>query len=63
MKIKATCEIKNLYYLCTFPKSIDFTKKGELVVEAKRESQKGNLVTYELPLKIQKIDDGHGSHH
>jgi len=62
-KITAVCEIKeSLYYLCSFPKSIDLTKKGEIVVEAQRESQKGNLVTYELPLKLKKIDDGHSGH-
>ena len=59
---KAKCEIKENYYICDFPKKVDITLKGELVVDAKRENQKGNQVSYELPLKLQVIDDGHGGH-
>ena len=59
---KAKCEIKENYYICDFPKGVDITLKGELLVEAKRENQKGNQASYELPLKLQVIDDGHGGH-
>jgi hypothetical protein len=59
---KAKCEIEESYYICDFPKGVDITLKGELVVDAKRENQKGNQVSYELPLKLQVIDDGHGGH-
>ena len=59
---KAKCEIKENYYICDFPKGVDITQKGELVIDAKRENQKGNQVSYELPLKLQVIDDGHGGH-
>jgi hypothetical protein len=55
-------KIKEKYYLCEFPKGVDLTKKGELSIEAQRENQKGNQVSYELPLKLQVIDDGHGDH-
>lgn len=60
---KAKCEIKDNYYVCDFPKGVDITQKGELLVDAKRENQKGNQVSYGLPLKLQVIDDGHGEHH
>lgn len=59
---QAKCEVQENYYLCEFPKGVDLTKKGELSVEAQRENQKGNKVSYELPLKHQIIDDGHGGH-
>ena len=59
---KAKCVVKENYYICEFPKGVDLTKKGELSVEAKRENQKGNKVSYELPLKLQVIDDDHGDH-
>jgi hypothetical protein len=59
---KAKCEIKENYYICDFPKGVDITQKGELLVDAKRENQNGNKVLYELPLKLQVIDDGHGGH-
>lgn len=59
---QANCEVQENYYLCEFPKGADLTKKGELSIEAQRENQKGNKVSYELPLKLQVIDDGHGGH-
>lgn len=59
---QAKCEVQENYYLCEFPMGVDLTKKGELSVEAQRENQKGNMVSYELPLKLQVIDDGHGGH-
>ena len=61
--MKTKCSIESNYYTCTLPKNVDLKKKGELFVEAKREGQKGMVVSYELPLKLQKVDDGHGSHH
>lgn len=60
---KAKCSIESNYYVCKFPKNVDFKKNGELIVEAQRENQKGNIVSYELPLKLQVVDDGHGGHH
>ncbi|OYZ21756.1 MAG: hypothetical protein B7Y39_08615 [Bdellovibrio sp. 28-41-41] len=60
---KKECSIESNYYICEFPKSINLRKKGELLVDAQRENQKGNIVSYELPLKLQVIDDGHGGHH
>ncbi len=39
------------YFLCQFPKGTDLSKKGTLLVKAQREGQKGNDVTYGLPLK------------
>lgn len=58
----AKCEVQENYYLCEFPMEVNLTKRGELSVEAQRENQKGNMVSYELPLKLQVIDDGHGGH-
>lgn len=61
-KIVASCKKDvDLYYICSLPKNLNL-KQGELLVEATRERQKGNQVSYELPLKLQKIDDGHGAH-
>lgn len=60
---KINCTIETNYYVCMFPKNVDLSQKGELFVEAKREGQVGKVVSYELPLKLQKVDDGHGSHH
>lgn len=60
---KAKCEIKENHYVCDFPKGVDITRKGELVIDAKRENQKGNQISYELPLKLQVTDDGHSGHH
>ncbi|MBK9324228.1 MAG: hypothetical protein IPM97_14995 [Bdellovibrionaceae bacterium] len=59
---QAKCEVQENYYLCEFPMEVNLTKRGELSVEAQRENQKGNMVSYELPLKLQVIDDGHGGH-
>ncbi len=60
---KKECSFESNYYVCQFPKNVDLKKKGELLVEARRENQKGNVVSYELPLKLQIVDDGHGGHH
>lgn len=59
---QAKCTVKDDHYVCEFPKNIDLKKKGVLLVEAQRENQKGNTVSYDLPLKLQVIDDGHGKH-
>lgn len=61
--LKTKCSIESNYYVCILPKDVDLNKKGELLVGAKREGQEGMTVSYELPLKLQKVDDGHGSHH
>ncbi len=62
-KTKAQCSINDNYYLCSFPTSVDLTKKGELKVLPQRDGQKGAEVSYKLPLKFEVIDDGHGGHH
>jgi hypothetical protein len=59
---QAKCAINEDHYVCEFPKNIDLKKKGTLLVEAQRENQKGNTVSYDLPLKLEVIDDGHGEH-
>lgn len=58
-----TCKVETNYYICSFPKKVDLTKKSELFVEAKREEQVGAVVSYDLPLKFKKVDDGHAGHH
>lgn len=62
-KTEAACIIKDTFYVCTFPKSINLTKKGKLKLIAEREEQKGMEVSYPLPLKLQAPDDGQGRHH
>lgn len=62
-KLKAECKISENSYSCIFPKTVDLTKKGSLKVIATRENQKGNEVSYELPFKLEVVDDGHGGHH
>ncbi len=61
--VTAKCVIEEDPYVCSFPKNIKLNKKAKLLVEAKRENQKGNTATYDLPLKHQVIDTGHGAHH
>lgn len=56
------CVAEKAFYICEFPKDIDLTKSGEIRIEAKRENQIGVPVSYALPLKLQVVDDGHGSH-
>lgn len=51
------------YFVCSFSPKVDLTKKGSLKIKAQREGQIGNEVIYELPLKLQVIDDGHGGKH
>lgn len=62
-KNSAQCEIKENYYLCEFPKSVNLTKKGELKVVVEREEQKGMEVSYPLPFKLEVVNDGHGGKH
>lgn len=62
--VKVNCEPKEKdFFSCTLPDGIDLTKNGKLFVTSQHQNQKGNEVIYKLPLKLQKIDDGHGSHH
>ena len=42
------------YFLCSFPKGTDLSKKEKLQIKAQREGQMGNEVTYELPLKLEQ---------
>lgn len=61
--VKAKCVAEEDHYVCSFPKNINLNKKAKLLVEAKRENQKGNTATYNLPLKHQVVDTGHSAHH
>jgi len=54
-KAVAQCEAKENYFLCSFPSSVNLTKKGELKVTAEREEQKGMEVSYSLPLKLTVV--------
>ncbi len=63
-KIQAVCKIKGSdRYLCSFPKGLDITKKGKLIVNSQREGQRGMEVFYDLPLKHEITHGGHKSHH
>lgn len=60
---QAKCTVKGDHYACDFPKEINLSQKAELVINAQRENQKGNVVSYELPLELQVVDDGHNGRH
>lgn len=62
-KSSTQCNAKDDYFSCPLPSGIDLKKKGQLTVTSQREGQKGNQASYALPLKLEKIDDGHGDHH
>lgn len=62
-QLKAECKPQKDFYSCEFPKAVNLIKKGELKVIASRKEQKGMEVSYQLPLKLEVIDDGHGGHH
>jgi len=62
-KVKATCkEVEALYFLCSFPKNLDVAKKGTLLLLSEREGQKGQEVSYQLPLKHEQINNSHIAH-
>lgn len=61
--LQATCESQETHFACTFPPEVDLGKKGKLVVTSQHEKQKGNEVTYKLPLKLQSENAGHGGAH
>lgn len=62
-KVKATCEPKEgLYFVCSFPKNLNVTKKGSLLLLGEREGQKGQEVSYHLPLKHEPENSGHKGH-
>lgn len=63
-KVDAKCKIQDNFYVCVFPKSVDLTKAGELIVTAEREEQKGQEVLYQLPLKLEQAQEmQEGAHH
>jgi len=57
------CVAKVDHFSCPIPTSVDLKKKGQLIVNSQRAGQKGNQASYTLPLKLGRIDDGHGDHH
>lgn len=57
----AKCSIEGNHYLCSLPKDVDLTQKGQLLVEAQREKQRGIAVHYELPPTLSKAEQ-HGNH-
>lgn len=62
-KASSKCTKKSDLFQCVFPKSVDLTKPGKLLVNGTREGQKGNEVIYNLPLKFEPAPEGHeGSH-
>ncbi len=63
-KTKGTCGIKENYYECGFPTSVNLNTKGELSVTAQRDGQVGNEMIYALPLKLEAPkNDDHSGHH
>lgn len=61
VKVEAKCEVEKNFYLCNFDPKLDLTKKGELVIQAKREGQVGNEARYLLPLTLESKTD-HSKH-
>lgn len=63
-KAMAECAAVENYFSCSFPATVDLTKKGELKLMAEREEQKGMEVTYKLPLKLEiPAATQHSEHH
>ncbi|HEY8272331.1 MAG TPA: hypothetical protein VIG33_15675 [Pseudobdellovibrionaceae bacterium] len=65
--LKSACEPQKTqdksFFECIFPKDADLTKNGKLIVTSQHNKQKGNDVTYPLPLKLQNTSESPGSHH
>jgi hypothetical protein len=62
--IKGKCQPQNEYFICKFPQEVNLSKKGQLLVASIRENQKGNDVTYQLPLSaFKKLENPHMGHH
>lgn len=62
VNLSGQCEIKKNYYECSFPSGVNLQKKGQLIVIAQREGQKGSEAIYELPLKLESKKDSHDHH-
>lgn len=59
---EASCSpVRDSYFVCIFPKGVDLTGKGRLVLTSRRGDQKGIDVTYPLPLRLEKGQ--HDDHH
>lgn len=60
---RVTCTPKSgKFFVCNFANSADLSRKGELKLKSVRNEMTGSPVSYELPLRLQKIEDGHGHH-
>ena len=62
-QVKALCKPEKDFYSCSFPKSVNLNKKGELKLSASRNEQKGSEALYPLPLKLEIPDESHNAHH
>ncbi len=51
------CSSKKNYFLCLFSKNANLKQKGELQITATRENHKGDVVKYNLPLKLEKVPE------
>ena len=60
--IEAKCVVDKIYYLCAFNSKVDLSK-GELVIEATRDKQKGNPMAYPLPLRLPEVKKDKHQHH
>ncbi len=57
------CEVKDSHYVCLWPKTVNLNHKAQLLIEAQRLGQKGNLVSYDLPLSFPNRSNDHSGHH
>lgn len=49
---EAKCEVASNHYLCEFPGTVSLDR-GKLHVTAMKDGQKGNAVSYQLPLRFE----------
>ncbi len=56
------CHPESDVFICDLGKKFDLKKKGSLTVEATRLGQKGNSVSYDLPLSLPKSKMDHKHH-
>lgn len=63
VRVNATvCAAKDSYFICDLGKIFNLKKKGKLTIEATRLEQKGNTMTYDLPLTWPKSKEDHSRH-
>lgn len=60
-KSNGICEAQADFFICRFDSSVDLKNKGALIVQATRDKQVGQPMTYPLPLKL--VGSAHPENH